>query len=412
MGNQMTKYLHRISSIYFLLLLFFSLTNADNNKPYVILVSLDGFRWDYLDRGLSPNMDKIVDDGIRALSLRPVFPASTFPNHISIVTGLYPENHGIIQNSFENPFNEEKYSLGNKEAVKNAKWYSGEFIWETAEKQGIITASYFWAGSELTLDYRRPTYFKNYNHDTPYPQRVQGVLDWLQLPMDQRPHFITLYFHETDSKGHRFGPISDEINEAIKLVDKQIGDLSKGLTEIGLKDSVNLVIVSDHGMTEINPERVIKIEKYLEGKKYKLTGGRASMMIEPGEEGIYNILKDKGKNFKVYKREEVPEFHHFSNHPFIYPIVIIADPGYSLIDNRGLERGRQLKTGGSHGYEKDFLDMHGIFIAAGPSFKKGFKTGTVWNIDLYPLLCEILKISHNQLIDGRLERISFVLKEN
>ncbi len=383
---------------------------AKNNQPYIILISFDGFRWDYLDRGLTPNIDKIVNNGVKAISLRPVFPSKTFPNHISIVTGLYPENHGIIFNSFEDPFKNERYSLGNKAAKGNPRWYSGEFIWETAEKQGITTASYFWPGSELTLDYKRPTYFKYYKHDTPYNKRIKEVIDWLRLPHHQRPHFITLYFHETDSQGHDYGPNSKEVNEAISLLDKQIGELSRGLTDIGLKDSLDIIVVSDHGMTEVYPDRIINVENLLDGKKYKISGDGPVMMIDPLEEGIFELLIEKSQNFKVFKRDEIPGYYHFSQHPFIYSLILVADPGYSLIDNYGKKNGFYLQSKGNHGYDKDFLDMHGIFVAAGPSFKKGFKTGTLWNIDIYPLLCEILNIKPVQLIDGSLERISFVLK--
>lgn len=397
-----------------LITLFVSLQldGKNSSQPYVILVSFDGFRWDYLDRGLTPNLDNIIKNGVRSLSLRPVFPSKTFPNHISIVTGLYPENHGIIFNHFENPVTNEKYSLGKPEAVRNSKWYGGEFIWETAKKQGIISASFFWPGSEVTAEFRHPNYYKKYDHNLPYEKRVEGVLEWLKMPLSKRPHFITLYFHETDSQGHDYGPNSKEANDAIKLLDHQIGELSKGLTEIGLTDSVNIIIISDHGMTEINPDKIINVESFLDGKKCKFSEDGPVMMIEPLETGVFELLKEKSENFRVYKREDIPGYYHFSHHPFIYSLILVADPGYSLIDNQDQERGSYLHSKGNHGYDKDFLDMHGIFVAKGPAFKKGFKTGTLWNIDIYPLICEILGILPNQPIDGRSDRIEFILKEN
>ena len=287
--------------VLFLVLLIFCQTSL--SQPYVILISFDGFRWDYLDRGKTPNFDKLINNGVRAISLRPVFPSKTFPNHISIATGLYPEHHGIIHNYFKNPFNSEEFGLNNPDAVQNSKWYSGEFIWETAKKQGVITASFFWPGSEVTLEYRQPNYYKEYQHELPYEKRIEGVLDWLKLPMEKRPHFITLYFHETDSKGHEYGPNSVEINQAIQLLDSQLGALLTGLEKINLKDSVNIIIVSDHGMTEISDDKVINIDKLLEGKKYELRETGPVMMVNPLQEGIYEILKQNSKNYHVYKKE-------------------------------------------------------------------------------------------------------------
>ncbi|NMB82229.1 MAG: alkaline phosphatase family protein, partial [Ignavibacteria bacterium] len=191
-------------TLLFILISAFSLF-PQSGKPYVILVSLDGFRWDYLNRGLSPNLEFIRDNGASALSLRPTFPSKTFPNHQSIITGMYIENHGIIANTFRDEFKNELYRMGDTSAVRNSRWYLGEAFWETAERNGITTASYFWPGSEMNLEYRRPTYFENYEHNRPYEKRVEGVANWLKLPVDKRPHFITLYFDDTDTQGHRYG---------------------------------------------------------------------------------------------------------------------------------------------------------------------------------------------------------------
>jgi predicted AlkP superfamily pyrophosphatase or phosphodiesterase len=401
----------KFCKIFILILVTVVLFQTGFSQPYVILISFDGFRWDYLDRGYSPNIDKLIKDGVRALSLRPVFPSKTFPNHISIVTGLYPEHHGIIHNHFKNPATGEEYSLSKRTAVQDPKWYSGEFIWETAKKNGIKSASFFWPGSELSAEYSRPDYYKEYQHNLPYEERVQGVIKWLELPLERRPHIINLYFHETDSRGHDFGPDSEEINSAIKLLDVQLGSLVKGIKKIGLKDSINFIIVSDHGMTNISEKKVINIEKILAGKNAELWETGPVMMVNPEEKGIYEILKNNNENYYVYKKEELPDFYSFSQHPFIYPIILIAKPGYSLVKNIAKGKEGYSISAGNHGYEKDLLDMHGIFVASGPAFKTGYKTGTVWNIDIYPLLCKIFNITANQPIDGKLERIGFVLKE-
>jgi len=395
-----------------ILLLFFFYTLslfAQNNKPYVILVSLDGFRWDYLNRGLSPNLEFIRQNGTSALSLRPSFPSKTFPNHQSIITGMYIENHGIIANTFRDEFNNELYRMGDTSAVRNPRWYLGEAFWETAERNGITTASYFWPGSELNLSYRRPTYYEAYEHNRDYAKRVEGVINWLKLPTEKRPHFITLYFDDTDTQGHRYGPDSEELNNAIKRVDGMIGLLFHKLDEIKMRDSVNIIVVSDHGMTNISDEHVINIENLLKRSDCKFFDNGPLMTIEAPKEKlneVYEFLKKNETHFKVYKKSEMPEYYHYKNHPFIGELLLVADMGWSLISNR---RG-EYDSKGNHGYDNNHLDMHGIFLAVGPNFKSGYKTGTVWNIDIYPLLCKIFHITPRSNIDGKAERIEFILR--
>ncbi len=392
--------------------LFCSQIIPQAKQPYVILVSFDAFRWDYPDRGLTPNLALFEKNGVKALSLKPTFPSKTFPNHLSIITGMYPENHGIIQNDFDDPFTNDNYNIGDTNAVRDAKWYQGEAFWETAERQGIRTASFFWPGSEVTLSYRHPTYYKKYEHNLDYGKRIDGVIGWLQLPYNQRPHFLTMYFHETDSKGHRFGTTGPEINTAIHLLDSLIGNLYKRLQEIKMADSVNIILLSDHGMTNVNKERVVNVEKFINAK-CKISGSGPIMMIEPPEEKkeeVYKSLKKSENHFRVYLKNEVPEYLHFSRNPLISSIVVIADLGWVLADNSSAEKIKKYSSGGDHGYDNNEIDMHGIFYAIGPQFKKNFKTGTIWNIDVYPLLSKIFNIQPRNNIDGRLDRIEFILK--
>lgn len=382
---------------------------AQSNRPYVILVSLDGFRWDYLNRGLSPNLENIRGNGVSALSLRPSFPSKTFPNHQSIITGMYIENHGIIANTFRDEFSNELYRMGDTSAVRNSRWYLGEAFWETAERNGITTASYFWPGSEMNLSYRRPTYFENYEHTRPYEKRVEGVANWLKLPVEKRPRFITLYFDDTDTQGHRYGTDSPELNNAIKRVDGMIGLLFTKLDELKMRDSVNVIVLSDHGMTNLSEERTINVENILKGMNCKLFDSGPLMTVEaPKEkfEEVYQLLKKSENHFKVYKKSEMPEYYHYKNHPFIGQLILVADMGWSLVSNRRSE----YDSKGNHGYDNNHTDMHGIFLAIGPNFKTGYRTGTLWNIDIYPLLCKIFNISPRSNIDGKAERIEFILK--
>ncbi len=378
-------------------------------QPYVILISFDGFRWDYPDRGISPELKKMEERGVRAISFRPAFPSKTFPNHYSIITGMFPENHGIIMNYFRNPNTGEVYRLGDTVSVRDGKWYQGEAFWETARRNGIKTASYFWPGSEVKQEERRPDYFEKYEHKRAYRQRVDGVIEWLKLPWNERPKFITLYFDATDSYGHKYGPESEETNFAIRQLDSLVGYLKNGLAATSVADSVNIIIVSDHGMTEVSDEKTIRIDKILEDYKYEYTGGGPLLMIGAKEnelDEIFNLLHLKEEHYRTYRKKNLPEWFNFSAHPFISPIILIADIGWSV--EAGEKRYSSL---GNHGYEKDHIDMHGIFFAEGPSFRKGFKTGTLWNVDVYPLLCEIYGISPRSNIDGSLERIGFILNE-
>ncbi|MCU7495208.1 MAG: alkaline phosphatase family protein [Ignavibacteria bacterium] len=381
-------------------------------KPYVILVSYDAFRWDYTSRGLTPNLDSVASGGVSALSLRPAFPSKTFPNHLSIITGMYPEHHGIIHNEFRDPYSERVYSIRDTAEVTDSRWYLGEAFWQTAERQGIRTASYFWPSTPLNLAERNPKYYELYEHKRPYGKRIEGVINWLKMPYKDRPHFITLYMHETDDQGHKFGPNSPQVNLAIKQLDSLSGLLLKRLKDIKMYDSVNVIFLSDHGMTSISSERLINVEEIL-GKGNRLDGDGPVMMIEPGAgelEAVYDKLKKNEEHFKVYKRDNMPGYFHFDDNPFIYPLIVVAEPGWSLVDNKTRAYYTKGKSRGNHGYDNNFMDMHGIFYAEGPAFKKGYRTGTLWNIDVYPLLCRIFDILPKKNIDGSLERIEFLLK--
>ncbi len=382
-------------------------------RNYTILISLDAFRWDYPNRGLTPNLDFIKENGVHALSLQPCFPSKTFPNHYSIITGLYPENHGIIANSFTNPFTNQKFSLYDTTKKNNAEWYKGEAIWETAKRQGVKTASYFWPGSELNIDYRRPDYSKKFIYTTPYEDRINGIMEWLQLSYDKRPNLIMVYFDATDTSGHSYGPNSKEVNQSIAMEDSLIGKIFLGLKKLNLIDSTNVIILSDHGMTELSPDRVINIDKLLSGFKFKSSDKGTMMFIYPNEEEknvVYQTLKSSEKNYKTYWKKDLPDYLHYKNNPFVAEIVLIADVGFSLFDGKDIENYSQRFPLGNHGYDPFNTDMHGIFYAVGPDFKTGYTCGTLSNIDIYPLLAKILRIFPNNNIDGKLENIEFLLK--
>jgi ectonucleotide pyrophosphatase/phosphodiesterase family protein 5 len=405
----------KILKLLFISLIFITSLCFSQEPAYTILISFDGFRWDYTEREITPNLNKLAEDGVSALSLRPCFPTKTYPNHYSIITGCYIEKHGIIANNFSDPITGERYSLSDRASVQNEKWYKAKAFWELAEENGIKSASYFFPGSELDNPKRRPSYYHFYDHNLPYEDRIEGVIEWMKLPAKKRPKFITLYFHETDSFGHKYGPDSPETNSAVALLDSMLGILMYELEKINLVDSTNIILVSDHGMTEISTDKVVNIEKLLSDYDVIIQGEKPFMLIEPNEneiEKVYEILKQHDDHYSVYKKHEIPERYHYKNNPSISSILVVAKSGWSLVTNDWLESFNNYANKGNHGYDNNHLDMHGIFYAAGPSFKKNYKTGTVWNIDIFPLLCEIYMLPIPNTIDGKSKRINFILKEN
>jgi ectonucleotide pyrophosphatase/phosphodiesterase family protein 5 len=383
------------------------------SQPYLILISFDAFRWDYGNRGISPNIEYMKENGVSALSLRSGFPSKTFPNHYAIISGMYPSDNGLIANSFYDPFTKEIYRLSDSTQIKNGKWYLGEAFWQTADRSGIKSASYFWPGSEMKPDYRSPDYYMHYDHSRPFDDRVQGVIDWLKLPYSKRPHFITLYFEATDDMGHKYGPDSKQVDWAIQKEDSALGLLFQKLKEINLFDSTNIILVSDHGMTNISKEKVINIQDFIKDYKIYYQENGPLLMLQPEKsqvEEVYELLKKHQDHFEVFAKQNIPACYHFSSNAFIPDIIVMADLGWSLVDDRSMKWVDKSNDKGNHGYDNFALDMQGIFYAMGPAFKKDYQTGTINNVDIYPLMCKIFNIAPRSNVDGKLENIEYILK--
>ncbi|MCO5252674.1 MAG: ectonucleotide pyrophosphatase/phosphodiesterase [Candidatus Kapabacteria bacterium] len=401
----------RATKIALFVFVFFAFYNSSISQyqPTTILVSLDGFRWDYLQRSESAYLNSIADEGVRALSLKSVFPTSTFPCHYSIITGRHPDNHGIIANSFHDLFSGEKFSIGSA-TMYESKWWRGEAFWETAKLNGIKTASYFWPGSEISDSERRPDFYEKYEHTRPYEIRVEGVLRWLTLPENIRPKFITLYFDATDSRAHSHGIDSPELNAAIGLLDSTIRNLDLGLEKLGLRDSVNLIIVSDHGMTEIDSTRIINLREFIpDDDVYINAHGPFALIQAPKYKmgTLFTLLQQKENGYKSFLRSEMPVNYKYFSNPLLTDIILIADIGWLLQTDYNWS-GTYLAT---HGYDNNHMDMHGIFMARGPSFKSSYRTGTLNSVDIYPMLCKIFGIRPAPGIDGRLSDIRQIIIE-
>ena len=364
-------------------------------KPYVILVSLDGFRWDYVDRYSPSFLTEFRKEGTSAENMIPVYPSKTFTNHLSIITGLYAENHGIVANSFYDPIRDEMYSLSNRAKVTDPTWYGGEPLWVTAEKQGMLAATYFWPGSEAPIGGIRPSYFYEFKKTTEPQDQTKQVVEWLKLPEHKRPHFISIYFHHVDT----FGPDSKEVKDAVLKLDQVLGEFYRELKTLNLP--VNLVLVSDHGMQALDRSKVIYVEELTRLGDAKLVGDGPQMMVYVKDAGekmrIYKDLKKAESHFKVYLRENLPSDYHLAKTPRAGDMVIIPEAPYSLNKSRLDPK----FEAGAHGYDpQTTLTMRAIFYASGPKIKKHFQVKPFRNVNVFPFLAQILQLNVPSKMDG------------
>ena len=355
----------------------------------LILISIDGFRWDYFDKVETPNFDQLIANGSKADGLKTSYPSKTFPNHISIVTGHYPSNHGIISNYFyDADFDEYFYIGAGSTAAQDGKWIDAEPIWVTIEKQAKRAMIMFWPMSDAEIMGIRPSKYYVYNEDPTNLDRMDQILSWLLHTGNARPSFLASYFSVVDSKGHSYGPDGDETIEAIRVVDKAIGHLIDGLEAQNILNEVNIMIVSDHGMTETPDTKVINIADYINLDDVVTVGGGPFMEIRPNEgklESVYQALQNID-NTQVFKKEDIPDKFNYKNNNRIEPILLLADEHWSI-----MTPGRT-PIAGSHGYDPDYQSMNGIFIAHGPAFKSGFSGPEIHNIHLYEMMCKILGV--------------------
>jgi len=376
----------------------------------LLLISIDGFRADYTELYNTPSLDELAEKGVKADYMIPVFPTKTFPNHYSIATGRYVENTGLISNNMYDEEFDEYYSLANRGAVQSAKWYEGEPIWVTAEKQGIPTAPLFWPGSEAPIGGSYPTRWAPYEDDLPYKARVDSVLHWLQIADDTAPGFMTLYFSKVDTYGHRFGPESDSTASAVKEVDGYIGYLTKELKSRGLKEDLNIIIVSDHGMASVSQEKVILLDNIIPLNDVEIVDLAPVTAIRTSEKNkmtIYEMLKASEEHFSVYIKTEIPDHWHYKNHKRVQDITVVAEPGYTITTSDRLDA--EHFPGGNHGYAPETTEMWSFFLAAGPDFKEDYQSAPFQNIHLYELMAHLLQIEPSPN-DGTIDSLKMILK--
>jgi alkaline phosphatase D len=387
--------------------------NPDNRadqltKHYVVLVSIDGFRYDYAKLYGAPHLDAIAKAGAAAPDgMLPSYPSTTFPNHYTIVTGLYPEHHGIVAMSFYDPARKERYSYNDPKADTDGSWYRGVPLWSLAEKQGMRAACFFWPGSEAEIAGERPSYYLKYDDSLPDEERVDQVVDWLKLPEGKRPHFLTLYFSEVDHAGHEYGPDAPETRAAVRHVDGEIGVLRAKLEKLHLP--IDLVVVSDHGMAKEEGDW-IDLDQYADFGGVETVGSLMYPSSDADAAKLYAKLRIVSDKFKVYRRSRMPAELNYTADPRIGDPVVVPTGPYAIRVHGPTDPGRNRPPNkGMHGYDPRIVpEMRAIFYAEGPDIRKGIRLKPFENVNIYPFVAEILQLDP-PAIDGNASVLEPVL---
>ena len=369
-------------------------------QPVTVLVSIDAFRADYLDRGVTPNLSALAAGGVRA-AMRPSFPSKTFPNHYALVTGLRPDRNGIVANNMVDvAIPGVKFAMNNAQAVADRRWWDeAEPIWVTAERAGIVTGTLFWPGSEAAIHGVRPHYAPHFDIETPSDARVDRLLGWFDAPPAERPRFATLYFDVVDTAGHRFGPDSPEVNAAAASVDAAIGRLEAGLKARGL--IANLVVVADHGMAATSDERRVFIDDLVPKDAYRSLdmGPIGTIYPNPGHEAqVETALLAAHPHLQCWRKADIPARFHYGKNPRVAPIFCLPDTGWELTTHDYHPKEPVL---GEHGYDNMSPEMAAVFVAGGPAFRHGVTLKPFDNVDVYPLLARLVGVTP-QPSDGNL----------
>jgi len=386
-------------------------TEEAMKQPYVILISADGFRYDYAEKYQTPYLLELARQGIWAKKgMYPSYPSITFPNHYTIATGLYPSHTGIVDNVFYDPARDEKYIIGTP-SILDGSWYKGEPLWSLAEKQGMLAASLFWVGSESDAGGMRPTYYYGYHEKFSGADKAQIIKNWLSLPEERRPHFITLYFPEVDHAGHRFGPDGRQTEYSVQYIDSSIQKLTQALQPLNLP--INFIFLSDHGMIGVEQKDYIPMPPIDKDKFVVVNSGtfaRITAKDTKDIEPLYHSLRNaKHDNYKIYLAKDFPKRLHFSTREDqsrrIGDIILVPDGAKLLVDV-----GRKTSIG-KHGYDPCKVpEMKATYIAWGPAFDTPKVIKPFSNVNVYPLIAKILNLNITQPIDGRLKVLKKTLK--
>jgi len=389
---------------------------AQKQTPYVVMVSFDGFRYDYVTKYNPPHFREFIRQGAAAEALIPSFPSKTFPNHYTLVTGLYPGNHGLVDNTFYDPKQKKGYGMKDRKAVEDPSFYGGTPLWQLVQQNGMKSASFFWVGSEVAIQGKFPDYYTKYDDNFPNGKRIDQVISWLKLPEAERPQFISLYFSLVDTEGHNSGPNSKELGQTVLKADSLLGKLMADLKSVNLP--VNVIVVSDHGMLELKQEAqtYVSLNKLFDTKDTTLVfanGGTQTHFYTRKVDSLYTLLKKQENHFKVYKRSQFPAQWHYDKNERAGDVMMVVDPGYYIqagVRNFG-EQPAKNPFFGAHGFDPGIVkDVHGIFYAMGPNIKSGITIKPFENIHVYPLVAKILGVKTPPM-DGDIKVLEGIYKK-
>jgi predicted AlkP superfamily pyrophosphatase or phosphodiesterase len=391
-----------------------SLPPAPAKPSLTILISMDGFRPDYLDRGNTPALNALAADGVRG-AMRPSFPSLTYPNHYTLVTGKRPDHHGMVNNTLEDDeISNVSFSMSNHEAVGDGRWWDqAKPIWVSAEQQGVHAGTLFWPGSESEIDGVRPSRWKVFDMSMPSNDRVDTVLSWIDAK-DPALGFATLYFDRTDTEGHHYGPYSPEVNAAAAEVDVAIGRLVAGLKARGLYETTNIVVVADHGMAPQPLSGLVDVATLADPAKARFvsTGSVVAVRALPGFEAeVKAAMLAPHPHLTCWEKDKIPARYGYGTNPRVPPIVCLAESGWYFATDVALEKRRaeHPRDGGAHGYDPASPDMRAVFVAHGPAFKSGVTLPVFDNVDVYPLLTRLIGIK-GERGDGDLAPVKAALR--
>lgn len=385
-------------------------TAAQMKKPYLILISADGFRYDYADKYQAKALLRLRASGVQAKGMIPSFPSVTFPNHYTVATGMYPAHHGLVYNQFYDRNRKESYSMSDRKAVEDGTWYGGIPLWVLAEQQGMLSASYHFVGTEAAIQQTLPTYWYRFSDAKNIDFRIQKVVDWLTLPEDVRPHLITFYMSDADHAGHTYGPDAKQTEESVQFVDAAIGKMVEKVNELGL--DVNFIFLADHGMANVDTSTKMNINAMIDTSKFISRGGGTSLHLyakNPSDiQATYELLKQKENNFTVYLRDDIPAKWHYNKTDDRFDRIgdIFIVPTYPKVLSGWSGR----ISPGAHGFDPAIQEMQASFYAWGPHFKKGKTIAPFENIHVYPLVCRLLGLEYSHQIDGKKKVLRKILK--
>ena len=374
-------------------------------KHYTVVISLDGCRWDYTEWYNTPFFDTMAKEGVSS-GLIPSYPSKTFPNHYTIATGLYPDNHGIIANEFFDPKTGLLFSLGDAKTKTDPQFYGGEPIWNTAYRQGKRVSVFYWPGSDVKVNGRYPDSFFYYDKQPrlTFSQRIEGIVHAMSLPENKRPDLVMAYFEQPDASGHDFGPQSKHTRKAVEQVDSLMESLYSKLCQLPYSADINFIVLSDHGMAWVPQGNNIPISKYLKPEWIRKISGSipCNIYAQKGcEQKVYDALKNLD-HVQVWHRRDIPHYLHFGSNERVGDIVVNPEIGYMVTDV-------PTRACGSHGFDPELLEMHAIFRAIGPDFRHS-SIPHFRNVNIYSLLCRLLKIEP-ATNDGDINEIKAILKE-